>query len=219
MPLTWVLGHTEQNMRLLPLLGITAALLVGCANPINERTAQNYWAAGEEALRSGNLPLARENFRRTLINVQVGNLGPVYEAQAAAKLARVEGNLCEYEEADKTFQYALSSKMKAVGENSPATFPLRIELAQLSFDTGHFNKSIEYFERAFAVGGSTLESKDPADYAAMLDDYATALASTGKPAEAELARARSSALRKSAGAMPSNSKGKSDYVPYPKSCK
>jgi len=205
-------------MKVLLSLAFIAALLVGCANPINEHTAQRYYAAGEEALRNGNLGAARENFRRALINVQVGNLGPAYESQAAAKLARVEGNLCEYDEADRTFQYALNAKIKITGENSPATFPLRIELAQLAFDTDHFEKAVAYFESAFAIGGATLEAHDPQDYAAMLDDYATALASTNNASQAEVVRNRANALRKNASG-PTSGKGKADYTPYPKKCK
>jgi tetratricopeptide (TPR) repeat protein len=207
-------------MRSLSLTLIALCVLASCANPINQNTAQRYYAAGEAALRAGDLITARENFRRALINAQVGNLGSDAESQAAYKLARVQGNLCEYDNADKTFQYALDAQVKRTGENSPLTFPLRVELAQLSFDTGHFDKAVGYFDKAFAVGGKTLETSMQTGYADLLDDYAVALAAIRNTALADSVRARSNAVRQSAsGSTQGAVKSKSEYVPYPKTCK
>ena len=207
-------------MRLLTLMLFGSSVLAGCANPINEVTAKRYYAAGESALQQGDLRTARENFRRAFINTQIGNLGPEYESQAAAKLARVEGNLCEYDEADKTFQYALSAQEKIPGVKPFATFPTRLELAQLSFDTDHFDRAAIYYEKAFEVGGATLESRMPAGYADLLDDYAVALTAIGRAADAEAARIRATSMRQRAtGSTPNAVKSRADYVPYPKSCK
>jgi len=202
------------------MIAAISLALAACANSLNERTAQKYYAAGEQAAGQGDLAAARENYRRALINTQIGNLGPEYESQAAAKLARIQGNLCEYEEANKTFLFALGAKEKVVGSESPATFPLRVELAQLSFDTGHYSEAVSYYEKALAVGGSMLAAKAPLDYAEILDDYAASLAYTGKKNESESVKLQAENLRKNSGAThEAIVKLKSAYVPYPKVCR
>jgi tetratricopeptide (TPR) repeat protein len=196
---------------------VLTSFVAACANPINQRTAENYYVAGERALAAGNLPLAKQNFSRALVNAEIGHLGPAAEAQAASKLAQVLGNMCEYDDAEKTFLRALSAEEAAFGANSPRTFVTRVELAQFSFDVGRDDKAVVYFEKAFANGSSLLESRDPTSYAALLDDYAISLRRTGQLQAAADASAKASALRNSAKG-PSLGAVKSDYVPYPKSC-
>jgi tetratricopeptide (TPR) repeat protein len=133
------------------------------------------------------------------------------------KLAQVLGNMCEYDAAEQTFLQAISAQEVAFGVNSPRTFPARIELAQFNFDVGRYEKAVTYFEKAFAAGGSLIEPRDPVNYALMLDDYATALARTGREQAAAEAKAKASAVR-TAGKVSSPGVVASEYVPYPKSC-
>jgi tetratricopeptide (TPR) repeat protein len=196
---------------------VLASILTACANPINQRTAENYYVAGERALAAGNLPLAKQNFARALVNVEIGHLGPAAEAQAASKLAQVLGNMCEYDDAEKAFLRALSAGETAFGANAPRTLVTRVELAQFNFDVGQYEKAVLFFEKAFASGGSLIESRDPIGYARLLDDYAIALRQTGKLQASAEATAKATALRNSAKS-PSPGTVTSDYVPYPKSC-
>jgi len=196
---------------------VLVGILTACANPINQRTAEKYYAAGERALAAGDLPLAKQDFSRALVNAQIGHLGPGAEAQAAMKLAQVLGNMCEYDAAEQTFLQAISVQEAAFGASSPRTFPARIELAQLNFDVGRYEKAVTYFEKAFAVGGSLIESRSPINYALVLDDYSTALARTGREQAAAEANAKASAVR-TAGKVSSPGVVASEYVPYPKSC-
>jgi tetratricopeptide (TPR) repeat protein len=196
---------------------VLAGTLAACANPINQRTAENYYAAGERALAAGNLPLAKQNYSRALVNAEIGHLGPAAEAQAASKLAQVLGNMCEYDDAEKTFLRALSTEETTFGATSPRTFVTRVELAQFNFDVGRYEKAVIFFEKAFASAGSLLESRDPISYAALMDDYSISLRQTGKLQAAAEATAKATALRNSAKG-PSPGAVKSDYVSYPKSC-
>jgi tetratricopeptide (TPR) repeat protein len=191
--------------------------LAACANPLNQRTAENYFAAGERALAAGNLPLAKQNYSRALVNAEIGRLGPAAEAQAASKLAQVLGNLCEYDDAEKMFLRALSAQEAAFGATSARTLVTRVELAQFNFDIGRHEKAVIFYESAFANGGSLLESHDPTSYATLIDDYAISLAQTGKPQRAAEATAKATALRANAKS-PSAGVVTSSYVPYPKSC-
>ena len=199
------------------VLVILTVFLAACANPINQRTAENYYAAGQQALVAGNLPLAKQNFSRALTNTEIGHLGPAAEAQAAFKLAQTLGNMCEYDDAEKLFLRVLSAQEQAFGGTSPRAFGTRVELAQFNFDIGRYDRAVPYFEKAFANGGLLLESRDPIGYAALLDDYSTSLRGTGKVQAAAEASAKASALRNGAKG-PNVGAVRSDYVPYPKSC-
>jgi tetratricopeptide (TPR) repeat protein len=208
-----------MRLRILTML-LTAFAVSACANPLNERTAHRYYDAGERAFATGNLPLAKENFSRALINARLGHMGPKAEVQVLKQLGRTLGNMCEQDEAEKAFLAALAIEEKENGDNLVPTFPTKLELAQFSFDTGRFEKATDYFARAFAAAGKILEEKDPISIAVLLDDYAKALSRTGNTAGASDARARAQALRAANPAMKSRVvKTGSDYVPYPKSCK
>jgi tetratricopeptide (TPR) repeat protein len=207
-------------MTIRPLVAVLVTFLAtGCANPINQRTAENYYAAGERAVAAGNLPLAKQSFSRALINTQIGHLGPAAESQAARKLAQILGNMCEYEDAEKTFLLAIAVEENAYGSTSPRTFPTRLELAQFNFDVGRFDRATAYYEKAFAVGGPILEAGDPLSYARLLDDYALALASVGNAKAANDANTKAASMRDRAkGPSAGVVKLPSEYVPYPKSC-
>lgn len=199
---------------------ILGVVLAACANPVNQRTAERYYAAGERALDAGALPVAKENFSRALVNAKIGRLGPVAESEAAFKLAQVLGNMCEYDEAESMFLQALASQETAFGVSSLRTVPTRIELAQFNFDVGRYEKATKYFERAFEVGGEMLGRADPSGYARLLDDYSVAQERAGNNAAAAEAKSKARAFRaniQSSG--PSLVKAGPDYVPYPKSCK
>lgn len=206
-------------MRLVVAISIVGLLLVGCANPVNERTALRYTAEGDRARSTGDWHVAKEAYSRALVSARIGHLGPDAEATIAMKLGVALGNLCEHDAAEDAFLMAITAGEKAYGKDSPATFPVRVELAQHAYDTEQHAKAVTYFEQAFAVGGSILEEKDPASYAELLDDYSDALAAIGKPTAADEAKRRAEVLRTSGSGSPSQvAKSKTSYVRYSKSC-
>jgi tetratricopeptide (TPR) repeat protein len=195
---------------------LVAALLSGCAAPVNRHTATNYYQAGETALAQGNLAHARQMFSRALINARLGNMGPEAEGQVLAKLGRVFGNLCQYDEAEKAFSDAISVYSAAFGEKSPRFFPTRMELAQFSYDIGRYEKAVGYFDQAFPFGIAVIEKADPPGYVAIMKDYADALSRTGKADLAKQALSKAAAVEgKESGAK--LTKG-SEYVRYPSKC-
>jgi len=196
-------------------LVVSAAAIADSSN--REMFRQSY-AAAEKALAAGDLPTAKAGYTNALLNARLAaDLPPGAEAALAEKLARVLGNLCERANAEKTFLEAISAAEKSSGTESPRTFPLRIELAQFTFDTDQYEKAIRYFEKAFAVGGTMLAQKQPVAMAQLTTDYAVALEQSGKPAEAESARQQAASLREKGGESTAV-KTRSEYVPYPKTC-
>lgn len=199
----------------LPIL--TIITLAACANPINQHTAKNYYQAGQTALSKGDLITAKESFRRALINVRLGHMGPEAEGQALMKLGRVLGNLCEHDQADEAFSEAVKAYDMAYGDHSPRTFSARLELAQLSYDIGRYSNSVRYFQDALPTGEQLIETADPAGYSFILDDYADALARIGRTADSEQTKYQALTLRHKVSSTVAV-KG-SDYVRYPKECK
>jgi tetratricopeptide (TPR) repeat protein len=200
----------------LSIISVVLAL-AGCANPINQHTATNYYQSGEAALANHDYLTAKESFRRALINARLGHMGPEAEGQVLMKLDRVLGNLCEHDQAEEAFSEAVKAYDKAYGDHSPRTFVARGELAQHSYDIGHYANAVRYFRDALPLGEEMLEAKDPVGYSYVLDDYADALARVGDTTDSSRIAAKATALRakvSSTTAVKGN-----DYTRYPRECK
>jgi tetratricopeptide (TPR) repeat protein len=200
-------------MRLATLLLLMVA---GCANPINQRTATNYYQAGDAALARGDLVHAREMFSRALVNARLGHMGDRAEGQVLSKLGRVSGNLCDFDVAEKYLLEARDADIKAFAASPVMTLPSRLEIAQFSYDVGRYDKADHYFAEALAIGGVRLKEVDPVTYRAVLTDYANAADRVGSTDKARTLRAEAATIEQpTSGAVV----GKGDsYVRYPKSC-
>lgn len=198
-------------------IAVAVILLTGCANPVNQHTAENYYAAGEKALARGDFPQAREMYSRALINARLGHMGGNAEARVLSRLGRVYGNLCDYDSAEKAFLEARNLEIEIHPNNPNLTFPSRVELAQLSYDVGRYERSVQYFDEAFSVMDARFKAVDPATYVAIRKDYADALKRVGKLDKSSEVLTELGALEASSGAAKI---GKSDdYVRYPTQCK
>jgi len=198
-------------MRTIKFLLLVVVVISGCANSINQRTATNYYEAGDVALAQGDLADAKEMFSRALINVRLGNMGAEAESQVLMNLGRTQGNLCEFDEAEKNFIEAISLKSDTYGNKSPLTFSSKIEMGQFAYDIGWYKKSVKYFEQALEVGGEELKKSDPATYYEIFRDYGDALLKSGNSEKAEV-------IRKELENNFSDLRKGSDYVRYPTEC-
>ncbi len=196
---------------------LVVLLLAGCANPVNQHTAENYYRAGEVAASRGDLLQAREMYSRALINARLGHMGPVAEAQALIKLGQVQGNLCDYDAAEKSLLEARDLLAKGAPGSPMMSMPARIELAQLSYDTGRYEKAVSYFSEAYSAAGAQFKEKDPATYVAVSRDYADALSRVGRTDQSKQLTAEIASIDAGSG---QGKLGKAaDYVRYPTSCK
>lgn len=172
-----------------------ALLLCACANPLNEATYHRYYEAGLEAERNNQLELARENYRRALINAQMGYLGDHYEAAASYQLARMNGFLCDYDAADELFRASIEFEEKAAGAPGLLSRKL-LEYARFLSDRGQPAEALQYFARGLEIVDQLgAEQHDPIGVAGVLDRYAAALLEAGESAEATQAQERAEALR------------------------
>ena len=200
-----------------PVAAVAAFVLASCATPVNVnlRTAIDYSAAGDRAMASGDLVLAKQNYERALASTQMGRVGPAAQAAVAGKLGRVLGNLCEHDQAEKTFLLAVNAEDAAYGTRSVAALNARVELAQHSFDIERYADAAAYYEHAFATAGTFLENRDPQGTALLLQDYATALRKSGKGDAADAAATKAASLATRTGIGPVVRR---DYIRYPKTC-
>ena len=193
---------------------LLALVLASCANPINRRTYQNYMAAGDQAAMRGDLQLAKQNYSRALANVKLGHLGPEAEAMALFRYARVSGNLCEHGEAEKAFIEANRLNEESKGVGSEATYASVVEIGQLNYDIGHYEKAVPYFDKALAMAEKYgLSNKYPSSFADVYTDYADALRKTGNTSKANEAQAKAASLKAKIR------KKEPEYTRYPKTCK
>jgi len=192
---------------------LIAIFISGCVNPINERNAQFYFKAGNDAIAHGDLIHAKKMFLRALVNANVGGMKPEAKYHLYMKLGRISGNLCEHEEAEKYFLEILKLyKEKDTKTSKKVIFITTLELGQFNYDIGSYKKSTEYFEQALNLDGNGLKNNSPSSYYEVLTDYSDALVKTGmnkkaKNIKEEIKNNKQHLTKESA------------YERYPKECK
>lgn len=182
-------------MRILVFLGFIV-LLAGCANPINQHNAAKYHDWGQEAERARNYQMAERNYERALINARLGHSPDADVSMAMYNLGRVKGYLCKYDESQQLLTEALKLEEKVTGPDSGITTMRLFELARLHFDREQYEASLPYFARGIpTVRKLDVETSDPIALADVLDQYAVALAKTGKPQESSERKQEADMLR------------------------
>jgi tetratricopeptide (TPR) repeat protein len=198
-----------------PLYAVIVALvLVSCANPVNRVTYQRYLDAGDEAAMRGELERARFNYARAEANTVIGNLSPQEKANVLFKHARILANMCRYDEAEQKFIEANRLNEEVNGVGSEKTYVSLVEIGQMNYDIGRYEKAVQYFDKAFPIAEKyKLDAQYPGSFADAYTDYADALKRTGNIEKAKAANTKAALLKtKASGKEP-------EYVRYPKTCK
>ena len=175
---------------------LLVSLFAGCANPINQKTASNYFEWGTQAELSGNYALAERNYERALINARLGHSPDAGISAAMYNLGRMKGYLCKYDDAEKLLTESLSLEETVTGPDSGITTMRLFELARLNFDRSLYRQSLPYFDRGIvAVKKLDVEKSDPIGLANVLDDYAIALDKIDQKQQSENIKKQASLLR------------------------
>jgi tetratricopeptide (TPR) repeat protein len=179
---------------------LTLAVLVACANPINQKTASIYYDSAVEAEIRGDFIFAERQYDRALINARLGHSPDAGVSAAMYGLGRMKGYLCKFDEAEPLLLESLALEEKVTGPESGITTMRLFELARFYYDRGQFEKSVPYFARAIpAVQKLGVEASDPIALADTLDEYATALGKVGRAQESAEAKKWSADLRSKHG--------------------
>ncbi|MFI5337291.1 MAG: tetratricopeptide repeat protein [Opitutales bacterium] len=107
---------------------LTVLLISGCANPLNRVTYDRYWKEGGDAEHAGQLGVAEQAYYRALVNVDMGNLGPLLKAQALYNLGCVKRRVRKYAEAEDLLKQSLALDEKILSSDDLDTDRCRIEL-------------------------------------------------------------------------------------------
>jgi hypothetical protein len=150
---------------------VISLVLAGCANPVNLRTAANYYDAAVAAEISGNYALAEQNYGRALVNARVGHAPDSGISASLYGLGRMKGYQCKFDEAEPLLLESLKLEESASGPDSELTTKRLFELARYYYDQGKFGQSIPYFARGIpAVQRLGMESSDPIALANAFDE-------------------------------------------------
>lgn len=187
--------------------------LTACVSPISQGIYVKYMKEGDFAAQLGDLQFAKKDYQRALEYARSGNLPPHAEIVALFRHARILGNLCEHNEAEKSFVEANRLNEKMMGVGSEATYPTVIEIGQFNYDIGRYEKAVSYFEQATAIAEKYgIDKKFAASISGVYTDYADALTRIGEKDKAKIASQKASALKMKAG------KEAPEYNRYPMSC-
>ena len=174
---------------------LLVALISGCANPINERTAYNYYNLALQAEAIRDYASAEQNYDKALYNAQIAHSNATISASMYG-LGRMKGYLCKYDEAEKLLSSSLALEEKVTGAESSVTTKRLFELARLNFDRGQYAAALPYFGRGIpAVKKLGIEASDPISLANALDEYAISLGKTGYKDQSDSAINEAATLR------------------------
>jgi tetratricopeptide (TPR) repeat protein len=118
----------RKDMKPITIL-LTVLLISGCANPLNRVTYDRYWKQGGDAERAGQLGVAEQAYYRALVNVDMGNLGPLLKAQALYNLGCVKRRVGKHSEAEDLLKQSLALDEKILSADDLDTDRCRIELS------------------------------------------------------------------------------------------
>ncbi|MBI5890572.1 MAG: tetratricopeptide repeat protein [Nitrosomonadales bacterium] len=174
---------------------LLVALISGCANPINERTAYNYYKMALRAEAIRDYASAEQNYDKALFNARIAHSNATISASMYG-LGRMKGYLCKYDDAEKLLLSSLTLEEKITGPESSITTMRLFELARLNFDRGQYGAALPYFGRGIpAVKKLGIETSDPISLANEFDEYAIALGKTGHKDMSESAIKEAATLR------------------------
>jgi tetratricopeptide (TPR) repeat protein len=131
-----------------------ALFAAGCANPLNEATANRYSQMCREAEVDRRLGGAEEACRRALINVRIGHLGPQAESEALYNLGRIKRQLRKFDEAEELYKEALKVQ-ETVSPADQAKIGRRLaELAAVYGQTSRFKEGWPFVERLMPISST-----------------------------------------------------------------
>jgi tetratricopeptide (TPR) repeat protein len=190
---------------------IVALILSACVNPINLRTAHDYFQGGLQNAKKGKWFNARMSFGRAWTNANLGKAEDRVTAVYAYEYGRASGVICDWKESERGLLKALELDQKT---NGPTHMSL-VELARMYHAKGSLSESEKYFAKAKRrLDELEADTKDSIGYANILNVYAKVLNELGKASEAEALTKREQEIRN----VFKGRKSGHDVTPYGEHC-
>jgi len=145
-------GEVGLMNKYLGMVGLVT-LVVGCANPLNKVTSDNYASTCSQALDAGRLEVAEEACYRATVNVDWGNLGNELKSERLYNLARIKRRVGKLEEAEKYFIETIKIE--------DTIFPARdirigrrlAELSAIYYEQERYQEASSYLEKLIPISG------------------------------------------------------------------
>ncbi len=186
-------------------------LIAGCANPINQKTASNYYYSAIIAQENNDWKTAKEHFGRAIINSELGGVETKTLAVLWYEYGRSSGVVCDWDEAEKS----LLKAYELDGIVNGPTYMSLYELALMNYDRKNFVSASNYFKRAHTeFEQKQIDTKDPVGYADFLEMYADTLEKNGDSNEMNELKSRALKIR----AAFNNKESHTDRTPYGTQC-
>jgi tetratricopeptide (TPR) repeat protein len=129
----------------------TTSILVGCANPINRVTSDNYSETCAVAESNGRLKVAEEACYRALVNVDLGNLGAELKSERLYNLARIKRQLAKFAEAEQLLKESLAIEEKLPSPSEPKIGRRLVELSVSLAAQDKWAEGAKLLERALPI--------------------------------------------------------------------
>lgn len=193
------------------LILLVPFLVASCANPINLRTANEYFRGGQSNAAQGNWFKARMSFGRAWTNADLGHANDGIKAVYAYEYGRTSGVICDWAESEKGLLKALELDAKI---NGPVHMSL-VELARMYHAKGDLQNSEKYFGQAKqSLDKIQADTRDSIGYANILKEYAEILTRLGKTEDAKLLKRREEEIR----SVFKDRASSHDQTPYGRHC-
>lgn len=171
-----------------------ALILVGCANPINRVTSDNYAETCAVAEQNGRFQIAEEACYRALVNVDWGNLGPELKSQRLYNLGRIKLQLAKFSEAEQLFKESLAVEEKLSNSTDQKIGRRLVVLSVSLAGQDKWGEGAKYLERALPIV-PRFSGKERSNSAEVLKQYGKHFRSENQTALAERFENAESTLR------------------------
>jgi len=173
---------------------VSAALLAGCANPVNRATSDHYADTCAIAEQNGRLQVAEEACYRALVNVDWGNLGPELKSRRLYNLGRIKRQLAKFSEAEQLFKESLAIEEELSTPTDPKIGRRLVELSVSLAGQDKWAEGAPYLERMLPIA-SQFTGQERAYTAEVLNRYSKYLSTTDQAVLADRFAAAAAGLR------------------------
>jgi len=164
------------------------ALLAGCANPLNQVTAERYSQQCIEAEGAGQLSVAEQACYRALVNVDIGKLGDHQNSMAMYNLARVKRKVGKLDEAESLLKESIAIEEKQTPVSNEKLGRRFAEIAMAYGQQKQTAQGLPYVERLYPMADS-YEGKEKVVVATIFYVYSQELPQgSSKETRAKLAK-------------------------------
>lgn len=122
-------------------------MVIGCANPLNQVTSDNYADTCSQAENAGRWDVAEEACYRAFVNVEWGNLGDELKSERLYNLARIKRRVGKLNEAEKYFIKTIEIEESLSPKREVRIGRRLAELSAIYYEQKKYEQASPYLEK------------------------------------------------------------------------